>query len=256
MRPLQAFIPRLYVYAPLTNLTCQSFRRFSPALTAVGNAAATRTSGLNGRMSTSSESQSPFSWTSASSAAAATSAVTKDSTRNNDQQQQTQPSESHSQHHPTKSTSPAPENTTSNAGPTAATTTADSSQPRPPSTQQPLSLPPLPEAPSTSGNSARAAAAAAGRGGRSSPQHQQPVTLDLGGQAGGSASTRLDHLGPLVVNQDGTMSRISNWGEMTEIERQNTLRFLGRRNQIRLAKLRDGAGGEGEAEKIDSSQQR
>lgn len=50
----------------------------------------------------------------------------------------------------------------------------------------------------------------------------------------------LDHLGPLVVHKDGTMSRISNWGEMTEIERQNTLRILVKRNQVRLGALRQG----------------
>lgn len=50
----------------------------------------------------------------------------------------------------------------------------------------------------------------------------------------------LDHLGPLVVHKDGTMSRISNWGEMAEIERQNTLRILVKRNQVRLGALRQG----------------
>lgn len=50
----------------------------------------------------------------------------------------------------------------------------------------------------------------------------------------------LDHLGPLVVNENGTMSRIANWAEMTEIERNNTLRVLGARNMLRLKKLREG----------------
>lgn len=48
---------------------------------------------------------------------------------------------------------------------------------------------------------------------------------------------KLDHLGPLVVNQDGTLSRIANWSEMTEGERDNTLRVLGKRNQARLRAL-------------------
>lgn len=48
---------------------------------------------------------------------------------------------------------------------------------------------------------------------------------------------RLDHFGPVVINQDGTLSRISNWGEMTENERRNTLRVLGKRNQLRLDDL-------------------
>jgi len=60
-------------------------------------------------------------------------------------------------------------------------------------------------------------------------------TLDV---SGGGTTVKLDHLGPLVVNQDGTMSRIANWAEMAEIEKKNTLRILGKRNQLRLEALR------------------
>ncbi|KAI4599156.1 hypothetical protein KJ359_002115 [Pestalotiopsis sp. 9143b] len=60
------------------------------------------------------------------------------------------------------------------------------------------------------------------------------ISLDVGGEG-----VRLDHMGPLVVNTDGTMSRISNWAEMSDIERDNTLRILGKRNQQRLKKLRE-----------------
>lgn len=49
---------------------------------------------------------------------------------------------------------------------------------------------------------------------------------------------KLDHLGPLVVNKDGSLSRISNWDNMAEIEKQNTLRILGKRNQLRLGDLK------------------
>eukprot|EP00930_Biecheleria_cincta_P093684 TRINITY_DN84170_c0_g1_i1.p1 TRINITY_DN84170_c0_g1~~TRINITY_DN84170_c0_g1_i1.p1 ORF type:complete len:117 (-),score=37.28 TRINITY_DN84170_c0_g1_i1:40-363(-) len=49
---------------------------------------------------------------------------------------------------------------------------------------------------------------------------------------------RLDKLGPMVVNTDGTLSRISNWHEMIEAEQQKTLRIIGKRNQQRLAALR------------------
>lgn len=51
-------------------------------------------------------------------------------------------------------------------------------------------------------------------------------------------SIKLDHLGPMVVNTDGTLSRIGNWQEMGEIERKNTLRVLGKRNKARLEALR------------------
>lgn len=72
-----------------------------------------------------------------------------------------------------------------------------------------------------------------------------PLPLPEPGHAGdttqlsvGGEGVKLDHMGPLVVNQDGTMSRIANWAEMAEIERQNTLRILGKRNKMRLDTLR------------------
>lgn len=68
-----------------------------------------------------------------------------------------------------------------------------------------------------------------------SPSDGQPKQLRLDGADGGVS---LDHLGPMVVNVDGTLSRIGNWEQMTEIERKNTLRVLGKRNKQRLEKLR------------------
>lgn len=64
-------------------------------------------------------------------------------------------------------------------------------------------------------------------------------TLEVDGKA-----VALDNLGPMVVGRDGTVSRIANWGEMTDMERQNTVRILCKRNQVRLAALRgdDGQG--------------
>lgn len=59
------------------------------------------------------------------------------------------------------------------------------------------------------------------------------------GIGSGGSTVKLDHLGPMVVNQDGTLSRISNWEKMTEQEKQNTLRIIGKRNQKRLAALRE-----------------
>lgn len=67
------------------------------------------------------------------------------------------------------------------------------------------------------------------------------TTLDMGSGQG----VKLDHLGPMVVNKDGTLSRIANWEQMSDIERRNTLRILGKRNQLRMNALRN----EGEAEK-------
>ncbi|KAH0362542.1 hypothetical protein KCU65_g8018, partial [Aureobasidium melanogenum] len=48
----------------------------------------------------------------------------------------------------------------------------------------------------------------------------------------------LDHLGPMVVNKDGTISRITNWDKMAEIEKRNTLRILQKRNKQRLDALK------------------
>ncbi|GAQ37266.1 uncharacterized protein AtWU_02590 [Aspergillus tubingensis] len=67
------------------------------------------------------------------------------------------------------------------------------------------------------------------------PDAESATKLDVSGD--GSA-VALDHLGPVVVNQDGTLSRISNWEAMTEIEKKNTLRVLGKRNKMRLEALK------------------
>ncbi|MBE3045349.1 hypothetical protein IMZ48_22920 [Candidatus Bathyarchaeota archaeon] len=75
------------------------------------------------------------------------------------------------------------------------------------------------------------------------PREGETITLDVSGDG---ATVKLDHIGPLVVNHDGTMSRIGNWAEMSPPEKKNTLRILGKRNQQRLKKLRE-ASGEAEA---------
>ncbi|KAJ3715688.1 hypothetical protein C8R42DRAFT_679963 [Lentinula raphanica] len=54
---------------------------------------------------------------------------------------------------------------------------------------------------------------------------------------GSGQKVLLDELGPMVVNSDGTLSRIANWSNMTEAEQKRTLRVLGSRNQLRLAAI-------------------
>ena len=44
-------------------------------------------------------------------------------------------------------------------------------------------------------------------------------------------SVALDHLGPVVVNTDYTLSRISNWDKMSELEQQRTFRIVSKRNK-------------------------
>lgn len=58
------------------------------------------------------------------------------------------------------------------------------------------------------------------------------------------STVTLDHLGPMVVNTDGTLSRIANWDGMTEIEKKTTLRVLGKRNKQRLEALKDAGVGD------------
>ena len=41
------------------------------------------------------------------------------------------------------------------------------------------------------------------------------------------------------MNQDGTLARIANWSEMTEIERERTLRILCKRNAQRIERLKE-----------------
>lgn len=64
---------------------------------------------------------------------------------------------------------------------------------------------------------------------------EETSKLDM---SSGSASVKMDAMGPLVVGQDGSLSRIENWAQMTEMEKKSTLRIIGKRNQARLEALR------------------
>lgn len=48
-----------------------------------------------------------------------------------------------------------------------------------------------------------------------------------------------DKLGPLVINKDGSTSRITNWDKMTPEERERTIRILSKRNRQRIAVLKE-----------------
>ncbi|KAL0952781.1 hypothetical protein HGRIS_007004 [Hohenbuehelia grisea] len=63
------------------------------------------------------------------------------------------------------------------------------------------------------------------------PEPSGPTSIQIGG-----ASVPLDSLGPMIINSDGTLSRIANWAEMIDSERERTLRVLVARNKVRLAK--------------------
>ena len=70
----------------------------------------------------------------------------------------------------------------------------------------------------------------------------QGVGAGAGAAAGSAAGNgslwmKMDHLGPIIVNRDGTMSRIEKWAELTEGERTNALRIIAARNKRRMAAL-------------------
>ncbi|KAJ3302498.1 hypothetical protein HDV03_004921 [Kappamyces sp. JEL0829] len=70
-----------------------------------------------------------------------------------------------------------------------------------------------------------------------------------------STNLRLDELGPVVVNEDGTLSRITNWHQLSESEQKNTMRVLAKRNQQRLGKLKMAGESSKEAAPARSSDQ-
>lgn len=81
----------------------------------------------------------------------------------------------------------------------------------------------------------------------------EPATIKLNVTTGAAVSL-YDQLGPTIVSSEGvrifldiprnggtdrtvarqTLTRIGNWGEMDEMERDRVLRVLGARNKIRL----------------------
>lgn len=48
---------------------------------------------------------------------------------------------------------------------------------------------------------------------------------------------KLDALGPIILNSDGSMGRIPNWGEMAETEKAQAIRLITARNKRRKEAL-------------------
>ncbi|KAH7105515.1 hypothetical protein BKA62DRAFT_392468 [Auriculariales sp. MPI-PUGE-AT-0066] len=67
-------------------------------------------------------------------------------------------------------------------------------------------------------------------------QRTQATVLEVGG-----AKVLLDKFGPVVINVDGSISRIANWLELSEHEQKTTLRRIGKRNEERRQALLDKA---------------
>lgn len=66
------------------------------------------------------------------------------------------------------------------------------------------------------------------------PVDGETMQMDM---SSGQGTINMAHLGPMVVNKDGTISSISNWDQMTEAEQANTLKVLGKRNKARREAL-------------------
>ena len=66
--------------------------------------------------------------------------------------------------------------------------------------------------------------------------------VEVGGEA-----LSLDELGPIIINEDGTMRRIANWHLLTDQEKEHTQRKIAKRNKIRIEALQQlRATGDGE----------
>lgn len=76
------------------------------------------------------------------------------------------------------------------------------------------------------------------------PTEEEAQKLNVDPTSSESNTFKLDHLGPMVVNSDGSLSRIHNWAEMSDLERERTSKVLGRRNQLRRAALEEKEGAE------------
>ena len=77
-----------------------------------------------------------------------------------------------------------------------------------------------------------------GAGGRKGPKSVdspvKPTELKLGGEA-----IAMEHLGPIIINADGTTRRIANWDSLSSGEKESSWRIIKARNEKRLAKLRE-----------------
>ena len=66
--------------------------------------------------------------------------------------------------------------------------------------------------------------------------------VEVGGEA-----LSLDELGPIIINEDGTMRRIANWHLLTDQEKEHTQRKIAKRNKTRIEALQQlRATGDGE----------
>lgn len=68
---------------------------------------------------------------------------------------------------------------------------------------------------------------------------KEPEKSDIGSLASDEESGILDFLGPMIINTDGTINRISNWTSMTDAEQASARRLIAARNKKRKQVLLD-----------------
>jgi uncharacterized protein (DUF2342 family) len=64
-----------------------------------------------------------------------------------------------------------------------------------------------------------------------------PVVAAVAAAATDDFTIKLEDLGPIIVNTDGTLQRIPNWSEMPKEEQAKTVRLVSARNKKRLQAL-------------------
>lgn len=65
------------------------------------------------------------------------------------------------------------------------------------------------------------------------PDEESSRTLQFGD------TLALDDLGPIIINKDGSLRRITNWAELSAVEKKHTLRKVSLRNHKRLGVLKN-----------------
>ena len=109
----------------------------------------------------------------------------------------------------------------------------------------PLALPPSEPLPRDTTSSSSSSSSNCSSSSSSEPGVVRTITVD-------GASVKLDHLGPMIINTDGTVARISNWAGLSEGEQNVALRRIAKRNKARVEQLlveTDKQDGRGDGEK-------
>lgn len=54
-----------------------------------------------------------------------------------------------------------------------------------------------------------------------------------------TSHTFYERNGPFIVNSDGTLSRIKNWAQMSDIEKERAKRLIAKRNKSRMDTIKE-----------------